>query len=291
MKGLILAGGSGTRLYPATQVVSKQLLPVADKPMIYYPLSTLLKAGIQDVLLISTPRDLPLYAELLGDGSQFGLNLEYKVQPEPNGLAHAYILGESFIDNQPNCLILGDNIFYGETFDTQIVHSAKLTEGGEIFGYRVSDPGRYGVVEFDDEGKVLSIEEKPEKPKSHYAIPGLYFFDGDVAVAAKAGKPSARGELEITEVHNAYLKAGKLKVKLMKRGVAWLDTGTYESLGDASNFILTLQNRQGLQVACLEEIAYERGFITAEQVEAQGKLMGKTAYGKYLLALAHGNLD
>lgn len=286
MKGIVLAGGSGTRLYPATQVVSKQLLPIGDKPMIYYPLSMLLWAGIQDVLLISTPRDLPLYAELLGDGSQFGLNLQYKIQPEPNGLAHAYILGEEFIDGKPNCMILGDNVFYGDAFYNEVATAANLTDGGEIFGYQVKDPERYGVVEFDKEGNVVSIEEKPEKPKSHYAITGLYFYDGDVAAAAKAGIPSARGELEITEVHNAYLKAGKLKVRLIKRGAAWLDTGTYESLIDASNFVMTLQNRQGLQLACLEEIAFNKGFITAEQVREQGHRMGKTAYGKYLLEIA-----
>lgn len=291
MKGIILAGGSGTRLYPATQVISKQLLPVGDKPMIYYPLATLLGAGIQDVLIISTPRDLPLYRDLLGDGAQFGMNLSYKEQPTPNGLAQAYVLAEAFIDGKPNCLVLGDNVFYGESFSEDVRQAATLTEGGIIFGYRVSDPERYGVVEFDQQGNVLSIEEKPKKPKSHFAIPGLYFYDGDVAAVAKAAKPSARGEYEITEVHNAYLKAGKLKVQLLGRGLAWLDTGTYESWLDASNFIMTIQHRQGLQVACLEEIAFEQGFITADQVRERGEQIEKTAYGRYLLDLAEGKLQ
>jgi glucose-1-phosphate thymidylyltransferase len=291
MKGVILAGGSATRLYPATQVISKQLLPVGDKPMIYYPLAILLQAGICDVLIISTPRDLPLYEELLGDGHQFGMNFSYKVQPTPNGLAQAYLLAEEFIDGKPNCLMLGDNVFYGPAFDRQVAKGAELTDGGIIFGYRVSDPERYGVVEFDTEGNVLSIQEKPRKPKSHYAIPGIYFYDGDVAAAAKHAKPSERGEYEITEIHNAYLRAGKLKVQLIDRGVAWLDTGTYESWLDGSNFIMTLQHRQGLQVACLEAIAYEKGLITREQVRVQGEKIGKTAYGRYLIDLAEGNLS
>jgi glucose-1-phosphate thymidylyltransferase len=291
MKGILLAGGSATRLYPATQVVSKQLLPVGDKPMVYYPLSVLLQAGIRDILVISTPRDLPQYMELLGDGSQFGLNLQYKVQPKPEGLAQAFILAEDFINGEPCCLILGDNVFYGEGLAEEMRQATKLKEGGIIFGYRVSDPERYGVVEFDDQGKVLSIEEKPEHPKSHYAIPGIYFFDGSVAEIAKQVKPSPRGELEITEVHNAYLRKGELTVRLLGRGVAWLDTGTYESWLEASNFIVTIQKRQGLQVGCLEEIAYQLGYITSDQVREQGKKIGKTDYGKYLLDLADGKLD
>jgi glucose-1-phosphate thymidylyltransferase len=291
MKGILLAGGSATRLYPATQVVSKQLLPVGDKPMVYYPLSVLLQPGIRDILVISTPRDLPQYMELLGDGSQFGLNLQYKVQPKPEGLAQAFILAEDFINGEPCCLILGDNVFYGEGLAEEMRQATKLKEGGIIFGYRVSDPERYGVVEFDDQGKVLSIEEKPEHPKSHYAIPGIYFFDGSVAEIAKQVKPSPRGELEITEVHNAYLRKGELTVRLLGRGVAWLDTGTYESWLEASNFIVTIQKRQGLQVGCLEEIAYQLGYITSDQVREQGKKIGKTDYGKYLLDLADGKLD
>jgi glucose-1-phosphate thymidylyltransferase len=291
MKGILLAGGSGTRLYPATQVVSKQLLPVGDKPMVYYPLSVLLQAGIQEVLVISTQRDLPQYVELLGDGGQFGMRLQYKVQPKPEGLAQAFILAEDFLDGEPCCLVLGDNVFYGEGLVKEVEHAAKLTKGGVIFGYRVSDPERYGVVEFDDSGKVLSIEEKPEHPNSHFAIPGIYFFDGEVAKIAKKVKPSLRGELEITEVQNAYLKRGDLTVRLIGRGVAWLDTGTYESWLDASNFIITIQKRQGLQVGCLEEIAYEKGFITADQVRERGEKIGKTEYGKYLVDLADGKLE
>jgi glucose-1-phosphate thymidylyltransferase len=282
MKGIVLAGGQATRLYPATQVISKQLLPVADKPMIYYPLSTLLQAGIRDILLISTPRDLPMYKELLGDGSHFGITLTYIEQPTPGGLAQAFILGEEFLAGEPCCLILGDNIFYGESLIQEIQAGAKLTEGGLIFGYRVKDPERYGVVDFDQTGKVLSIEEKPEHPKSHYAITGLYFFDGQVAQIAKTVKPSARGEVEITSVQNAYLEQGTLKVKMLGRGVAWLDTGTYESLLEASNFITTIQNRQGLQVGCLEEIAYQMDFLTKDQVLQRAQKMGKTEYGKYL---------
>lgn len=291
MKGIILAGGSGTRLYPATYVVSKQLLPVGDKPMIYYPLAVLMQAGIKEIMLISTPHDLPLYEKLLGNGSDLGISLTYTVQETPNGLAQAYILAEEFLAGQPSCLILGDNVFYGETIEKLAAEAAQLTEGGMIFGYRVSDPERYGVVDFDHDGNVLSIEEKPEKPKSNYAIPGLYFYDGRAPEFAKQAKPSERGEYEITEIHNAYLADGSLKVKLMGRGVAWLDTGTYESWHDASSFIMTIQKRQGTQVACLEEIAFRKGYITADQVRARGEAIGKTEYGKYLIALANGELD
>jgi glucose-1-phosphate thymidylyltransferase len=291
MKGILLAGGSATRLYPATQVISKQLLPVGDKPMVYYPLSVLLQAGIREVLVISTPRDLPMYEELLGTGEQFGMKLSYKVQPKPEGLAQAYLLAEEFLDGSPSCLILGDNVFYGQGMAEEMKEAAKLKEGGIIFGYHVSDPERYGVVEFNDDGKVISIEEKPLKPKSHTAIVGIYFFDGTAPEVAKKVKASARGELEITEVQNHYLKKGQLSVRKLGRGVAWLDTGTYESWLDASNFIITLQKRQGLQVGCLEEIAFEQGFITAAQVREQGEKIAKTEYGKYLLDLADGKLD
>lgn len=290
MKGILLAGGSGTRLYPATQVVSKQLLPVGDKPMVYYPLSVLLQAGIREVLVISTPRDLPMYAELLGTGEQFGMKLSYKVQPKPEGLAQAYLLAEEFLDGSPSCLILGDNVFYGQGMAEEMKAAAKLKEGGIIFGYHVSDPERYGVVEFNSDGKVISIEEKPAKPKSHTAVVGIYFFDGHAPAIAKKVKPSARGELEITEVQSHYLKKGQLSVRQLGRGVAWLDTGTYESWLDASNFIITIQKRQGLQVGCLEEIAFEQGFITVDQVREQGHKIAKTAYGQYLLDLADGKL-
>jgi glucose-1-phosphate thymidylyltransferase len=288
MKGIILAGGSGTRLYPVTQAVSKQLLPIADKPMIYYPLATLLQAGIREILLISTPHDIALYERLLGDGSWFGATLTYKIQEKPNGLAQAFILADEagFLQGEPVCLVLGDNVFYGESIVQEARAAAALSEGGVIFGYPVADPERYGVVEFDQEGKVLSIEEKPKVPKSHYAIPGLYFFDGNVLKAAQAAKPSARGEYEITEIHNYYLNKGSLTVKLLSRGVAWLDTGTYASMLDASNFITAVQQRQGLQVGCLEEIAFSSGWITAEQVRSRGQLMEKTEYGQYLLRLA-----
>jgi len=285
MKGIILAGGSATRLYPATQVISKQLLPVGDKPMIYYPLSVLLSAGIREVLLISTPRDLPSYEALLGDGKNFGLSISYKVQPKPEGLAQAFILGEEFLAGDSCCLILGDNVFYGQGLAEIVEEAAKLEKGGIVFGYRVKDPERYGVVEFDESGKVVSIEEKPAQPKSHYAIPGLYFFDSGVSAIAKGVQPSARGEVEITEVHNAYLREGTLSVRMIPQGIAWLDTGTYESLLDASNFINTIQKRQGLQVGCLEEIAYQKGFITKEQVLEQATKMAKTDYGAYLKSL------
>lgn len=282
MKGIILAGGSATRLYPATQVISKQLLPVGDKPMIYYPISVLMWAGIREILIISTPRDLPSYEALLGDGSAFGVRFSYMVQPKPGGLAQAFTLGEEFINGEPCCLILGDNVFYGQGLADLVRESAKLTTGGHVFGYRVSDPERYGVVEFDENGKVLSIEEKPEKPKSNYAIPGLYFFDGRVSEIAKEVQPSARGEVEITSIHNYYLERGELTVDMLGQGIAWLDTGTYDSMLDASNFIMTVQKRQGLQVGCLEEIAYQLGYISKEEVLAQAEKIGKTDYGKYL---------
>lgn len=286
MKGIILAGGSGTRLYPTTLVVSKQLLPVGDKPMIFYPLATLLQAGIREILLISTPHDISLYEKLLGDGENLGIKIHYKVQPKPEGLAQAYILAEDFLAGESSCLILGDNVFYGETIEKLVQEATQLKEGGIIFGYRVSDPERYGVVEFDNQGRVLSIEEKPENPKSNYAIPGLYFYDGRAPDFAKNAKRSDRGEYEITELHNAYLNDGSLKVKLMGQGVAWLDTGTYESWHDASSFIMTIQKRQANQVACLEEIAYLKGYISKEQVLSRGKAISKTEYGKYLIELA-----
>lgn len=285
MKGLILAGGSGTRLYPTTKVVSKQLFPVGNKPMIYYPVSILMLAGIREILIISTPHDLPMYRELLGDGSTFGLKLSYMEQPKPEGLAQAFTLGKDFINGEPSCLVLGDNVLYGHGLPELLQEAAALTVGGVIFGYQVKDPERYGVVEFAEDGHVLSIEEKPAKPKSKYAIPGIYFYDGQASEIAANVTPSERGELEITSMHNAYLKQGNLKVQLLGRGIAWLDTGTYESLLEASLFIHTLQERQGLQVACLEEIAYENGWITADQVRAQGEEMAKTEYGQYLLNL------
>ncbi len=285
MKGLILAGGSGTRLYPTTKVVSKQLFPVGNKPMIYYPISILMQAGIREILIISTPHDLPMYRELLGDGSDFGIKFEYIEQPSPDGLAQAFILGRDFIAGEPSCLVLGDNVLYGQGLNEMLQEAAKLTEGGLIFGYQVKDPSALGVVEFDKDGNVLSIEEKPAVPKSKYGIPGIYFYDGQASDIAAQVKPSARGELEITSMHNAYLDQGKLKVQLIGRGVAWLDTGTYESLIDASNFMHTLQERQGIQVACLEEIAFLNGWINADKVRSQGELMAKTEYGQYLLSL------
>jgi glucose-1-phosphate thymidylyltransferase len=291
MKGILLAGGSATRLYPATQVISKQLLPVGDKPMVYYPLAVLLQAGIREVAIISTPRDLPMYEQLLGSGEAFGMKLSYIEQPKAEGLAQAYILAEEFLAGEASCLILGDNVFYGQGLAEEMQAATKLKEGGIIFGYHVSDPERYGVVEFSDDGKVISIEEKPAKPKSNTAIVGIYFFDGNAPSIAKKVKPSARGELEITEVQNHYLRKGNLSVHKLSRGVAWLDTGTYESWLDASNFIVTIQKRQGLQVGCLEEIAFEKGYITVEQVRERGHGIGKTEYGKYLLNLANGKLE
>ncbi len=282
MKGIVLAGGSGTRLFPATRVVSKQLVPVYDKPMIYYPLSTLLLAGIKDILVISTPQDLPRFEELLGDGSWLGVSFSYKAQPRPEGLPQAYILGREFLDGGPSCLILGDNIFYGHGFYELLRDAAQLTEGGLIFGYRVSDPERSGVVEFDATGRVLSIEEKPKQPKSDYAIPGLFFYDGRVSDLAEGLKPSARGELEITDIHKAYMAQGKLRAEKIGRGIAWLDTGTHESLLQAGNFIQVIEERQGLKVACLEEIAYRQGWIDAAQVEKLAAVMKGNAYGRYL---------
>lgn len=289
MKGIILAGGAGTRLYPITRVVSKQLLPIYDKPMIYYPLSVLMLAGIQEVLIISTPEDLPRFEQLLGDGSQFGLSLSYQVQEAPNGLAEAFILGESFIGKEPVCLILGDNIFYGQHFRGLLEESVRHIEakgGGLVFGYLVRDPERYGVVEFDDAGRVLSIEEKPKMPKSNYAVVGLYFFDNRVIEVAKTIKPSARGELEITDVNRVYLQNQQLAVRLLGRGFAWLDTGTYESLLDAASFVKTIQDRQGFKIACLEEIAFGKGWITVGQLQEQARLNRKNEYGQYLSSLA-----
>jgi glucose-1-phosphate thymidylyltransferase len=282
MKGIILSGGSGTRLYPLTQSVSKQLLPVYDKPMIYYPLSTLMLAGIQDILLISTPLDLSLYQRLLGDGSQFGLNIEYAEQPTPGGLAQAFIIGKSFLNGEGASLILGDNIFHGHGLPQLLTESTNIKEGAIIFGYWVKDPERYGVIHFDENGKALSLEEKPLKPKSNYAIVGLYFYDKQITDIASSIKPSARGELEITDINKVYLSQEQLKVEVMGRGIAWLDTGTPESLLQAGNFIQTMQERQGLQIACLEEIAYELGYIDEEQVLERAKHFSKTDYGKYL---------
>ena len=285
MKGIVLAGGSGTRLYPITKGVSKQLLPIYDKPMIYYPISVLMMAGIKDILIISTPDDLPNFKKLLGDGKSLGVSFSYVEQPSPDGLAQAFILGEEFIGNDAVCLILGDNIFYGQGLD-ELIKSAKTQVEQEkmatVFGYYVSDPERYGVAEFDDKGKVISIEEKPTEPKSNYAVVGLYFFTNDVIQIAKDIKPSKRGELEITTVNEVYLKRDALKVELMGRGYAWLDTGTHDSLNEASNFIQTIENRQGLKVACLEEIAYEQGFISREQLLQLAEGLSKTRYGQYL---------
>lgn len=285
MKGIILAGGSGTRLYPLTKSISKQIMPIYDKPMIYYPLSVLMLANIRDILIISTPRDLPLFKELLGDGSDLGINLEYKVQEKPNGLAEAFIIGEEFIENDNVCLILGDNIFYGSGLSGLLEEAAKLEEGAVVFGYPVKDPRAYGVVEFDKNGKAISLEEKPENPKSNYAIPGLYFYDNTVLKKVKSIKPSARGELEITSVNEKYLEEGNLSVKRFGRGVAWLDTGTHEALLEAANFVQTVQKRQGFYIACIEEIAYQKGWIGEEEVRELAKVMMKTKYGKYLVEL------
>jgi glucose-1-phosphate thymidylyltransferase len=283
MKGIILAGGSGTRLYPITKGVSKQLLPVYDKPMVYYPLSVLMLAGIREILLISTPQDLPFFERLLGDGKDLGISITYKEQPSPDGLAQAFTLGADFIGTDSVCLVLGDNIFYGHHLSAVLQESAKLSQGAHVFGYYVSDPERYGVVEFDSKGNVLSLEEKPKIPKSNYAVTGLYFYDNTVVAKAKSLQPSARGELEITDLNMLYLQENTLQVKLLGRGMAWLDTGTHHSLLQASNFIEAVEERQGLKVACLEEIAYQKGYITANQVEALAKPLLKNNYGQYLM--------
>jgi len=290
MKGIILAGGSGTRLYPITQAISKQIIPVYDKPMIYYPLSVLMLAGIREVLIISTPKDIHLYQDLLKDGSQLGMNLTYAIQPSPDGLAQAFIIGEEFIGNDSVCLVLGDNIFYGYGFGKILLETAKLKDGAVVFGYYVKDPERYGVAEFDTNGNVLSIEEKPKQPKSNYAVTGLYFYTNDVVAKAKSLKPSARGELEITDLNRIYLQEKRLKVELLGRGMAWLDTGTHESLLQASNFIFTIEERQGLKVSCIEEIAYSRGFINKEQLLKLAEPMKKNQYGEYLQKIANNEI-
>jgi glucose-1-phosphate thymidylyltransferase len=288
MKGIILAGGSGTRLYPITKAISKQIIPVYDKPMIYYPMSVLLLAGIKDILIISTPRDIRLFKELFGDGNYLGVNLTYAIQEAPNGLAEAFIIGEQFIGKDSVALVLGDNIFYGQSFGKILEEAADNTECATIFGYYVSNPQDYGVVEFSEDGRVISIEEKPKVPKSRYAVPGLYFYNNDVISIAKNIKPSARGELEITEVNNEYLRRGKLNVKLFGRGMAWLDTGTHNTMLEASNFVETVQKRQGLYIACLEEIAYKKGYINREQLIELAKMLSKSEYGNYLMKIAEG---
>jgi len=289
MKGIILAGGSGTRLYPVTKVASKQLMPIYDKPMVYYPLSTLMLAGIRDILIISTPEDTPKYESLLGDGTQLGLNMSYKVQPSPDGLAQAFILGDTFIGNDDVCLILGDNVFYGGRLPERLkdsVQEVKSNQNAVVFGYYVNDPERYGVVEFDTDGNAVSIDEKPEKPKSNYAVSGLYFYPNDVVQVAKNQKPSPRGELEITDVNKHYLEANRLKVEQMGRGYAWLDTGTHDSLLEASQFVQTLEKRQGMKISCIEEIAYRMDYIDKDQLKALGNEMANNPYGQYLLKIA-----
>lgn len=288
MKGIILAGGAGTRLYPLTKAISKQIMPVYDKPMIYYPLSTLMLAGIREVLIISTPRDLPVFEELFGDGKQLGMEISYAIQEEPRGLADAFIVGADFIGTDRVALVLGDNIFYGQSFSKVLREVAAREKGATIFGYYVRDPREYGVVEFDENGKVISIEEKPEHPKSNYAVPGLYFYDNDVVEIAKNVKPSARGEIEITSVNNAYLERGDLRVETLGRGFAWLDTGSHDALIDAADFVAAFQKRQGLYISCIEEIAYKRGFITKDQLLKLAEPLMKTNYGKYLVEVANG---
>lgn len=286
MKGIILAGGSATRLYPLSKAISKQIMPVYDKPMIYYPLSTLMLAGIREVLIISTPRDLPMFRELLGDGTDLGMSFSYKVQEVPNGLAQAFVLGADFLNGEPACLILGDNMFYGQGFSAMLRRAASIKKGACIFGYYVKDPRAYGVVEFDDSGKVISLEEKPAQPKSNYAVPGLYFYDETVTAKAQSLKPSSRGEYEITDLNRLYLEENTLQVELFGRGFAWLDTGNCDSLLEASNFVATIQNRQGFYVSCIEEIAWRNGWIDSNQLHLLGEKLGKTEYGKYLMELA-----
>ena len=286
MKGIILAGGSATRLYPLSKSISKQIMPVYDKPMIYYPLSTLMLAGIREVLIISTPRDLPMFQQLFGTGEELGMSFQYKIQEQPNGLAQAFVLGAEFLDGGPGCLMLGDNIFYGQGFSSMLKRAASLQKGACIFGYFVKDPRAYGVVEFDEKGTVVSLEEKPEVPKSNYAVPGLYFYDSTVTEKAKSLKPSVRGEYEITDLNKLYMEEGNLQVELFGRGFAWLDTGNCDSLLEASNFVATIQNRQGFYVSCIEEIAWRNGWITSEQLHTLGKQLGKTAYGNYLIELS-----
>lgn len=290
MKGIILAGGSGTRLYPVTKGVSKQALPVYDKPMIYYPLSTLMLAGIQEILIISTPRDVSVFQEMLGDGKQLGLCISYAVQEHPNGLAEAFIIGEPFIAGKSVALVLGDNIFYGSTFSALLLDAIKITKGAVIFGYPVNNPSSFGVVEFNAKGKVLSLEEKPDKPKSNYAVPGLYFYDNQVVDIAKQIKPSVRGELEITAVNNAYLERGQLQVKLFPRGMAWLDTGTYDGLLEAARFVSIIQKRQGLYISCIEEIAYRKGYISRNELLKLAEPMKNTEYGQYLLRISEESI-
>ena len=288
MKGIILAGGSGTRLYPLTKAISKQIMPIYDKPMIYYPLSTLMLAGIREILIISTPRDLPTFEELLGDGSQLGLEMHYAVQEYPRGLAEAFIIGEEFIGDDSVAMVLGDNIFYGQSFSKILKEAASREKGATIFGYYVKDPSEYGVVEFDENGMAISIEEKPKYPKSNYAVPGLYFYDNDVVQIAKNVKPSARGEIEITSINNEYLRRGDLHVETLGRGFAWLDTGSHDNLLEAANFVATFQKRQGMYVSCIEEIAFRRGFINKDQLLALAQPLLKTAYGQYLVDVANG---
>ena len=286
MKGIILAGGSATRLYPLSKAISKQIMPVYDKPMIYYPLSTLMLAGIREVLVISTPRDLPMFRELLGTGEEIGMKFEYKIQEKPEGLAQAFVLGAEFLKGEAACLILGDNLFYGRGFGQLLKNAAKIDKGAFIFGYYVKDPSAYGVVEFDAQGRAISLEEKPAQPKSNYAVPGLYFYDSTVTTKAASLKPSARGEYEITDLNKLYLQEGSLKVEVLGRGFAWLDTGNSDSLLDASNFVATIQNRQGMYVSCIEEIAWRNGWISTQQLKALGEQLSKTAYGQYLIDIA-----